>query len=83
MQNGLYASFSPKPLKNQSGNGMHINISIKSLMGKKDSDAFMAGILKYIREISAYLKSNRESYLRLGEKRHPNILPGLLKIVPN
>lgn len=28
MQNGLFASFSPKPLPRQSGNGMHINISI-------------------------------------------------------
>ena len=73
MQNGLYASFSPKPLKNQSGNGMHINISIKSPNGKKDSDAFMAGILKYIREISAYLNPTEESYLRLGEKKGTQI----------
>lgn len=74
MQNGLYASFSPKPLKNQSGNGMHINISIKSPNGKKDSDAFMAGILKYIREISAYLNPTEESYLRLGEKKAPKYI---------
>ena len=74
MQNGLYASFSPKPLKNQSGNGMHINISIKSPNGKKDSDAFMAGVLKYIREISAYLNPTEESYLRLGEKKAPKYI---------
>lgn len=74
MQNGLYASFSPKPLKNQSGNGMHINISIKSPNGKKDSEAFMAGVLKYIREISAYLNPTEESYLRLGEKKAPKYI---------
>ncbi len=29
-KNGLWASFSPKPLENQPGNGLHINMSVKS-----------------------------------------------------
>ena len=74
MQNGLYACFSPKPLKEQSGNGMHINISIKSPNSQKDSDAFMAGILRYVREISAFLNPTEESYLRLGEKKAPKYI---------
>ena len=30
MQDGLYADFSPKPLARESGNGLHINISVKA-----------------------------------------------------
>ncbi len=29
-KNGLWASFEPKPLENQAGSGLHINISVKS-----------------------------------------------------
>lgn len=69
MQNGLYACFSPKPLSGQCGNGLHINISIKSPGGQKDTDAFIAGILSHIREITAFLNPTEESYLRLGEQK--------------
>ena len=70
-RNGLYASFAPKPLPNQSGNGMHINMSVQSSDGKNHSDAFMAGILKHICEITAFLNPTKESYRRLGEKKAP------------
>ncbi len=70
-QNGLFACFSPKPLERQSGNGLHINISLQSPRGKEDTDAFMAGILCHIREITAFLNPTEESYLRLGEKKAP------------
>lgn len=56
MQNGLYADFSPKPLENESGNGMHINISIKSKDGSDYTKYFMAGILHHIKELTAFLK---------------------------
>ena len=71
MQNGLFASFSPKPLPRQSGNGMHINISIKSPGGREDTDAFMAGVLRRAREMTAFLNPTEESYLRLGERKAP------------
>ena len=71
MQNGLWACFSPKPLEGQSGNGLHINISISNPQGKAGSDAFMAGVLKHIREITAFLNPTEESYLRLGERKAP------------
>ena len=74
MQNGLYACFSPKPLSGQCGNGLHINISIKSPGGQKDTDAFIAGILSHIREITAFLNPTEESYLRLGEQKAPRYL---------
>ena len=71
MQNGLSACFSPKPLTAESGNGLHINVSIKSAGEKADTDAFMAGVLTHAREISAFLNPTEESYRRLGEKKAP------------
>ncbi|HIW74145.1 MAG TPA: glutamine synthetase family protein [Firmicutes bacterium] len=71
MQNGLWACFSPKPLVHQSGNGLHINMSIQSPGGRADRDAFMAGVLRHIREITAFLNPTEESYRRLGEKKAP------------
>ena len=71
MQNGLAACFSPKPLPGQSGNGLHINMSIKSAGGLADRRAFMAGILEHIREITYFLNPTEESYLRLGERKAP------------
>ena len=74
MQNGLYACFDPKPLEHCSGNGLHINISLQSPNGKKDTDSFIAGILHYVREISAFLNPTETSYLRLGEKKAPKYI---------
>jgi glutamine synthetase len=70
-RNGLYASFSPKPLPDKSGNGFHINMSLKCDDGKDRSKSFMAGIMKHICEITAFLNPTGESYARLGEKKAP------------
>ena len=67
-KNGLYASFLPKPIKNASGNGMHINIS---LTDKSKTDSFIAGILENIAGITAFLNPTKESYERLGNKKAP------------
>ena len=50
-RNGLYADFSPKPLMHESGNGLHINVSVKSESGKDLSDSFMGGNLEHLTEI--------------------------------
>lgn len=71
LNNGLYADFSPKPLKGESGNGMHINISVKDKNGSDPTPAFMAGIMARIREITAFLNPCENSYERLGEKKAP------------
>ena len=72
--NGAYASFRPKPLKNTPGNGLYINISLKSNGGQNSKEQFAAGILNRIKEITAFLNSTSESYLRLGEKGAPNVV---------
>lgn len=74
MHNGLYADFSPKPLKDKSGNGMHINMSVKSSDGADKSELFLAGVLKHIREITAFLNPTEGSYARLGEKKAPKYI---------
>lgn len=71
MQNGLCADFSPKPLEDVSGNGMHINILVRSLDGKDRLHSFMAGVLRHIEEITAFLNPTDESYKRLGENKAP------------
>lgn len=64
--NGLVANFMPKPLKEEAGNGFHINISTNSHM-----DEFMAGILNHIKEITLFLNPTENSYERLGEDKAP------------
>jgi glutamine synthetase len=71
MHNGLYADFSPKPLAGESGNGMHINISLKSDDGIDHTPEFMAGIMTHISEITVFLNPTAASYQRLGEKKAP------------
>lgn len=70
-RNGLTADFSPKPLDDQSGSGMHINIAVQSLDGKDQLNAFMAGVLAHIEEMTAFLNPTEQSYRRLGEKKAP------------
>lgn len=69
--NGLCADFSPKPLPERDGNGMHINISVK---GQDDSDPLpyvIAGILAKAREMTAFLNPCINSYERLGKDKAP------------
>lgn len=72
--NGLYADFSPKPLENEPGSGMHINISVKSRSGIDCTSQFMAGIMTHIRELSAVLNPTEESYRRLGKMKAPKYI---------
>lgn len=72
--NGLCASFEPKPLKDESGNGLHINMSVSCADGVDRTMQFMAGILKNIKEITAFLNPTANSYERLGEKKAPKYI---------
>lgn len=74
LSNGLYADFSPKPIPGESGNGMHINISVHSDGGADVSSAFMAGILDHVAEMTYFLNPTENSYARLGEKKAPRYI---------
>jgi glutamine synthetase len=68
---GACADFSPKPLADRAGNGMHINISVRDASGRDLMMSFMAGILDHIREITAFLNPTHDSYARLGSWKAP------------
>lgn len=79
--NGLYASFMPKPLKDCSGSGLHINISLlkdnKNIFDNirnnvsGEAESFIAGILNRIKEITVFLNPLTNSYSRLGSHSAP------------
>lgn len=69
---GYYADFSPKPLADKPGNGFHISISVRANDGTDSHmDFALAGILKHIREMTAFLNPTKESYKRLAKYGAP------------
>lgn len=92
-QNGLSASFAPKPIEGQCGNGLHINMSLSrdgmNMSGSDESNSFVAGIMDHICEISAFLNPLPSSYKRLGEMNAPTYVSwssrnrGQLVRIPN
>ena len=64
-QNGLCASFSPKPLADWDGNGMHINVSARCDENAQPLPGVIAGILENIRDMTLFMNPCEESYLSL------------------
>ena len=76
-RNGLYATFEPKPIKACAGNGFHINMSPHKIGHSpelEDHQYFIAGILKYISEMTVFLNRTEDSYLRFGDFRAPKYI---------
>lgn len=69
---GLVADFSPKPISDQPGNGMHINMSVEN--HDELMMPFMAGILNRIEEMTLFLNSTKNSYKRLGKDKAPEYI---------
>ena len=69
---GLYASFAPKPLIRQRGSGFFIRISL-GRAGGRYMEAFFAGVIRHIRDMTAFLNPVRPSYERLGEIRNEKL----------
>ena len=70
-RNGLFADFSPKPLKDLPGNGFHINMSVKSADDVDNLPFIIAGVLDKTAEMTAFLNPVEESYQRFGHNRAP------------
>lgn len=70
-RNGLYADFSPKPLADKPGNGLHINMSVKQDKNHILLPSMLAGIMKYIKEITLFLNPTENSYRRFGQAKAP------------
>ncbi|MCR4615276.1 MAG: glutamine synthetase family protein [Clostridiales bacterium] len=73
-RNGLYADFSPKPLADKAGNGMHINFSAKSKDGRDVMPNIIAGILSRIGDITLFLNTTEDSYRRFGANKAPKYI---------
>ncbi len=71
-RNGLYADFSPKPLREEAGNGFHVNISVKD--HAELHPYVMAGILAHMREITIIANPVKDSYQRLGKLKAPKYI---------
>ncbi len=77
LKNGVYATFMPKPISDQNGSGMHVHQSLfqgerNAFYDEKDpyhlssvARAFIAGLLKYAREITLVTNQWVNSYKRL------------------
>ena len=77
----INACFLPKPLKNQSGNGLHIHLSLhhqgKNLFTSEKPEIFQhftAGILTHIKEMTLFFNPIANSYERLGEFEAPSTI---------
>ena len=77
---GVHASFMPKPLRDDSGNGMHISFTVFPDSDFLEERGFeccdivksaAAGIMEHIREFTLLTNSTVNSYARLGEFTAP------------
>jgi len=83
-RNGLFASFMPKPILDEPGNGMHVNLSLTQNgrnvfknAGEGHSniaESFIAGILAKTPEITAFLNPLTNSYERFGKFEAPKFV---------
>ncbi len=72
-RSGLCADFSPKPLEDKAGNGMHINISA-SCGGGAVMPAVIAGLLDHIYDMTLFLNRTEASYRRFGQSKAPKYI---------
>ena len=80
-RNGYFASFMPKPLPQEAGSGLHVNISLEKnglnifkdfVDGRQGiTDSFIAGILERTPEITLFLNPLCNSYERFGSFEAP------------
>ncbi len=77
-QNGLYASFMPRPLENQPGSILNICLGIRKngmdIFGTDEGKSFIAGILNRIPEMTAFLNPSTNSYERFGVGYAPQFI---------
>jgi len=70
-RNGLYADFSPRPLPEHDGSGMHINISARRGGEEIPPAELVAGVLDRICDMTLFLNPCENSYARLGRDKAP------------
>ena len=73
-QNGLCADFSPRPLPDHDGNGMHINLSASRSGEPLPPQALIPGLLNRAKEMTLFLNPAEQSYARLGRDKAPRFV---------
>lgn len=73
-RNGLWADFSPKPLKDLPGSGFHINMSVSSSDSSDCLPYLIAGLLDKARDMTVFFNPIKESYERLGKDKAPRYI---------
>lgn len=68
---GLEADFSPKPLKEQPGNGVRVQVYLSDPSKVK---CFIAGILVHIEEMTLFFNPCKQSYDRLNHEGAPKFV---------
>ena len=80
MRSGIHASFLPKPLADQAGSGLHINLSLYmdgrnlfegDIAPDSIAGSFMAGVLAHSRALTVFTNPLPNSYLRFGSDEAP------------
>ena len=69
-RSGMFASFLPKPIPDESGSGLHVNMSLREPDTAKH-EQMIAGILSHISEITVFANPLANSYERLGSWEAP------------
>lgn len=72
-RNGLYADFTPKPLADKPGNGLHINMSVRG-GGDEALPHMIAGVLNKIADMTVFLNPAEQSYHRFGYSKAPKYI---------
>lgn len=73
-QYGLWADFSPRPLADRDGSGMHINVSAACGEASDPLPHLIAGILRRAREMTLFFNPVENSYERLGRDKAPRLV---------
>ena len=73
-QYGLWADFSPRPLPDKDGSGMHVNLSASAPDIADSTPHLVAGILDRIPAMTLFLNPTENSYERLGRDKAPGFV---------
>ncbi len=73
-KHGLTADFSPKPIPDEAGSGLHINLTVDHRDGKDVLPYTIAGLMDKIKEITVFLNPCESSYARLGLCKAPGYI---------
>ncbi len=79
-RSGVHASFEPKPIKGESGNGLHMKISLYrggvnlDEIEPETMEHFIAGVFHRMQDITVFLNPTVDSYDRFGQKEAPKYI---------